>query len=87
MGIRTDSDLQQPSIEDGHNPYTAEDLAVYSPQEIDSMCQMQDDMARLFDETRNLIEALSAGIDRLSPIIQDAYDNLKRMEEVLELEE
>ena len=87
MGIRTDSDLQQSSVEDGHNPYTDEDLAIYktyTPDEVDLMCEHQDEIAHLFEETQNLVNAISAAIDRLAPVINDVYENLKKLEQEVE---
>jgi len=94
MGIRIDSDLQQPSVEDGHNPYTEEDLApyldtvpVYTPRQIDALCNRQDEFNRLMQETANLVSAISAAIERLSPIISDVYGNLERIQAVIEDEQ
>ena len=84
MGIRTDSDLQQPSVSDGNNPYTAEDMAIYSPQQIEELCQHQDEIFRLFEETANFVSALQVGIERMAPVIDDIYKNLKKLEEAVE---
>ena len=86
MGIRTDSDLQQTSIEDGHNPYSAEDMAIYTPEEIDLLCEQQEDIAQLFEETRKLVESISGAIDRLAPVIKDVLDNIEKIAQEADIE-
>lgn len=87
MGIRTDSDLQQLSVEDGHNPYTAEDLAIYTPQQIDSLCEQQDNLCETIEAIRSALDVLAAGIDNMAPLLKNVCDQIEKLEQVAQYEE
>ena len=87
MGIRTDSNLQQPSVEDGHNPYTQEDMAIYTPQQIEDACQQQETLMEAIEGVAKAVQDLGVLIDRLTPTIQDVYEQLERLKEAAEYEE
>lgn len=87
MGIRIDSDLQQLSVEDGHNPYTAEDLAIYTPREVDALCQQHENLMDTIEALKTYLSELAEGIERMAPILKDVCDQVEKLEQVAEYEE